>query len=46
LKLLRALRPLETSTEIATRAVREQYARGGSRDELMPGYRDEPGVDR
>ena len=45
-KLLRAVRPLEASTEIATRAVREQYARGGSRDELMPGYRDEPGVDR
>ncbi|MGY1809367.1 glucose-6-phosphate dehydrogenase [Blastococcus sp. SYSU D00669] len=44
-KLLRAIRPLETEAEIATRAVRGQYTRGGTREELMPGYREEPGVD-
>src|SRR4051795_6576338 len=44
-KLLRAIRPLETESEIATRAVRGQYTRGGTREELMPGYREEPGVD-
>lgn len=44
-KLLRAIRPLEDEAEIAMRAVRGQYSRGGTRDELMPGYREEPGVD-
>ena len=45
LKLLRAIHPLETPEDIATRTVRGQYTRGGSREDLMPGYRDEPGVD-
>jgi glucose-6-phosphate 1-dehydrogenase len=44
-KLLRAIRPLETEAEIARHAVRGQYTRGGTRDDLMPGYREEPGVD-
>jgi len=44
-KLLRAIRPVETEAEIAANAVRGQYTRGGTREELMPGYRDEPGVD-
>src|SRR4051794_38859154 len=44
-KLLRAIRPLEEEAEIATNAVRGQYTRGGTREELMPGYREEPGVD-
>lgn len=45
MKLLRAIRPLRTPEEIAAGAVRGQYTRGGSRADLMPGYRDEPGVD-
>ncbi len=45
MKLLRAIRPLETPADIAASAVRGQYTRGGSREDLMPGYRDEPGVD-
>ncbi|MEP6463800.1 MAG: glucose-6-phosphate dehydrogenase [Frankiaceae bacterium] len=45
LKLLRAIRPLETPAVIAANAVRGQYSRGGSREDLMPGYRDEAGVD-
>lgn len=45
LKLLRAIRALETPAEIAANAVRGQYTRGGSREDLMPGYRDETGVD-
>jgi glucose-6-phosphate 1-dehydrogenase len=44
-KLLRAIRPLESEREIAACAVRGQYTRGGTREELMPGYREEPGVD-
>jgi glucose-6-phosphate 1-dehydrogenase len=45
IKLLRAIRPPETEADIAANAVRGQYTRGGTRDELMPGYREEPGVD-
>jgi glucose-6-phosphate 1-dehydrogenase len=45
IKLLRAIRPLETEAEIAANAVRGQYTRGGTREELMAGYREEPGVD-
>lgn len=45
IKLLRAIRTWETDEEIAANAVRGQYTRGGTRDELMPGYREEPGVD-
>jgi glucose-6-phosphate 1-dehydrogenase len=45
IKLLRAIRPLEGEAEIAANAVRGQYTRGGTREELMPGYREEPGVD-
>jgi glucose-6-phosphate 1-dehydrogenase len=44
-KLLRAIRPLDDEGEIAAHVVRGQYTRGGTRDELMPGYREEPGVD-
>jgi glucose-6-phosphate 1-dehydrogenase len=44
-KLLRAIRPLEGEAEIAAHAVRGQYTRGGTREDLMPGYREEPGVD-
>ncbi|RBY83028.1 glucose-6-phosphate dehydrogenase [Geodermatophilus sp. TF02-6] len=44
-KLLRAIRPLDEEPEIAANAVRGQYSRGGTREELMPGYREEPGVD-
>ena len=45
LKLLRAIRPFGDEQDIARRAVRGQYARGGTREYLMPGYREEPGVD-
>src|SRR3954451_19280651 len=44
-KLLRAIQPLEDESAIARHAVRGQYTRGGTRDDLMPGYREEPGVD-
>jgi glucose-6-phosphate 1-dehydrogenase len=44
-KLLRAIQPLDDEAEIAAGAVRAQYTRGGTREELMPGYREEPGVD-
>ena len=44
-KLLRAIRPLDEEAEIAAHAVRGQYTRGGTREDLMPGYREEPGVD-
>ncbi len=43
-KLLEAIR-LPTTKDIARIAVRGQYTRGGTRAELMPGYREEPGVD-
>jgi glucose-6-phosphate 1-dehydrogenase len=45
LKLLRAIRPFAGEQDIARRAVRGQYARGGTREDPMPGYREEPGVD-
>jgi glucose-6-phosphate 1-dehydrogenase len=44
-KLLRAIRPLDEEREIAANAVRGQYTRGGTREDLMAGYREEPGVD-
>ena len=44
-KLLRAIRPLDDEAEIAANAVRGQYTRGGTREDLMPGYREEHGVD-
>ena len=43
-KLLQAIR-LPTDRDIADLAVRGQYTRGGTREELMAGYREEPGVD-
>jgi glucose-6-phosphate 1-dehydrogenase len=43
-KLLQAIR-LPTTADTDRIAVRGQYTRGGTRDELMAGYRDEPGVD-
>jgi glucose-6-phosphate 1-dehydrogenase len=45
IKLLRAIRPLADPADIDRYAVRGQYTRGGTREDLMPGYRDEPGVD-
>jgi glucose-6-phosphate 1-dehydrogenase len=44
-KLLRAIQPLDDEADIAEHAVRGQYTRGGTRGDLMPGYREEPGVD-
>src|SRR3712207_3813438 len=38
-KLLRAIRPLDEEAEIAANAVRGQYTRGGTREDLMPGDR-------
>jgi glucose-6-phosphate 1-dehydrogenase len=43
-KLLQAIR-LPEEGDIERIAVRGQYSRGGTSDELMPGYREEPGVD-
>jgi glucose-6-phosphate 1-dehydrogenase len=43
-KLLQAIR-LPRGRDIDEIAVRGQYTRGGTRDELMPGYREAPGVD-
>ncbi len=45
IKLLRAIRPVGEDEDIATSAVRGQYTRGGTRQNLMPGYLEEPGVD-
>jgi glucose-6-phosphate 1-dehydrogenase len=42
-KLLESIR-LPTSADIDRIAVRGQYSAGGSSTELMPGYRQEPGV--
>ena len=42
-KLLQSIR-LPTVDDIDRIAVRGQYTRGGTPDDLMPGYRDEPGV--
>jgi glucose-6-phosphate 1-dehydrogenase len=42
-KLLQSIR-LPTTSDIDRIAVRGQYSRGGTQDELMPGYREEPGV--
>jgi glucose-6-phosphate 1-dehydrogenase len=43
-KLLQSIR-LPTTSDIDRIAVRGQYSRGGTERELMPGYREEPGVD-
>jgi glucose-6-phosphate 1-dehydrogenase len=43
-KLLQSIR-LPGTGDIDQIAVRGQYSRGGTADELMPGYREEPGVD-
>ncbi len=43
-KLLQSIR-LPTTSDIDRIAVRGQYSRGGTAEELMPGYREEPGVD-
>ena len=43
-KLLQAIR-LPTNRDIADLAVRGQYTRGGTRQDLMAGYREEQGVD-
>jgi glucose-6-phosphate 1-dehydrogenase len=44
-KLLRAIHVWAADDDIAANAVRGQYTRGGTRDDLMPGYREELGVD-
>jgi glucose-6-phosphate 1-dehydrogenase len=44
-KLLRAIRQLNEPADIARRAVRGQYTRGGTRDNLILSYREEDGVD-
>jgi glucose-6-phosphate 1-dehydrogenase len=44
-KLLRAISRMDRESEIVKNAVRGQYTRGGTRDDLMAGYREEPGVD-
>jgi glucose-6-phosphate 1-dehydrogenase len=44
-KLLRAIRPLMDPEDIARFAVRGQYTRGGTREDLIPSYREEEGVD-
>jgi glucose-6-phosphate 1-dehydrogenase len=43
-KLLQSIR-LPTVNDIDRIAVRGQYSRGGTAEELMPGYREEAGVD-
>ncbi|WP_230884520.1 glucose-6-phosphate dehydrogenase [Planomonospora sp. ID82291] len=43
-KLLQAIR-LPGDRDLADAAVRGQYTRGGTREELMAGYREEAGVD-
>ncbi len=45
IKLLRAVRAMEGERDITANAVRGQYTRGGTREALMAGYREEPGVD-
>jgi glucose-6-phosphate 1-dehydrogenase len=45
LKLLRAIRVLTDPADIARYAVRGQYGRGGTRDDLLVGYREEQDVD-
>ena len=44
-KLLRAIRSLTEPADIARCAIRGQYTRGGTRENLMVGYREEEGVD-
>ena len=43
-KLLQSIR-LPSTSDIDRIAVRGQYSRGGTAEELMSGYREEPGVD-
>ncbi|MDQ6784603.1 MAG: glucose-6-phosphate dehydrogenase [Actinomycetota bacterium] len=45
LKLLRAIQPMGEGEDLNQTAVRGQYARGGTRADPMPGYREETGVD-
>jgi glucose-6-phosphate 1-dehydrogenase len=44
-KLLRAIRTWDTPEDIAANTVRGQYSRGGTREDLMVGYREESEVD-
>jgi glucose-6-phosphate 1-dehydrogenase len=44
-KLLRAIRVLTDPADIARYAVRGQYGRGGTREDLLVGYREEQDVD-
>jgi glucose-6-phosphate 1-dehydrogenase len=45
IKLLRAVRQLKEPEDIARWAVRGQYTRGGTREDLIVSYREEEGVD-
>jgi glucose-6-phosphate 1-dehydrogenase len=45
IKLLRSIRPLTGPEDIARSAIRGQYTRGGTRENLILGYREEEGVD-
>jgi glucose-6-phosphate 1-dehydrogenase len=45
IKLLRAIQPMDNEQDIIGNAVRGQYTRGGTREALMAGYREEAGVD-
>jgi glucose-6-phosphate 1-dehydrogenase len=44
-KLLGAIQPMGDSGDLATNAVRGQYTRGGTRDDVLKGYLEETGVD-
>jgi glucose-6-phosphate 1-dehydrogenase len=44
-KLLRSIRPLTEPEDISRSAIRGQYTRGGTRENLILGYREEEGVD-
>ena len=44
-KLLAAIQPMGEAEDLSTSAVRGQYTRGGTRENVMPGYLEESGVD-
>lgn len=44
MKVFQALRPF-TPAELETNIIRGQYTKSTVRDEILPGYREEPGVD-
>jgi glucose-6-phosphate 1-dehydrogenase len=44
-KLLGAIQPIGSDGDMSRSAVRGQYTRGGTRENVMPGYLEETGVD-